>query len=112
MQVNSISSIRLIFRDSGSCDIKVLSDLYYNKKDHSIVPASLTYSIQRRGKPNSFIWHDSHLRPLTPKLLNWLREFVTLFDTNDMLWMASVGSADPKFRPYLMEYYNEHKSSA
>lgn len=61
--------------------------------------------------PNAFIWHDSHLRPITPKLLNWLKEFVTLFDTNDMLWLASVGTADPKFRPYLMEYYNEHKAN-
>ena len=90
MQVNSISPITVIWRDKSAWRVDVYGQpLFFSK-------------------PVAFRWPDSHLRPITPKLINWLQtDFKNLFEYDPFLWMASVGTVDPKLRPYLKDLFNE-----
>ena len=65
------------------------------------------------GKPNSFIWHNSHFQPITTKLINWLQtEFKELFDYDKFKWWASIATATPNIQPYLKNLFNNEAAQA
>ena len=65
------------------------------------------------GKPNSFIWHNSHFQPITPKLINWLQtEFKELFDYDKFKWWASTATDTPNIQPYLKNLFNNEAPPA
>ena len=70
-----------------------------------ILPNKSCRGISRGGsRPTGFIWHNSHLTPITPKLIYWLHtEFRWLFNSNDFLWSVSTHTASTKLQSYLRE---------
>ena len=100
MQVNSIGSIDLIFIDDKIININVLQDFTkFSYFTRLITERKVT---GKCTKPIAFIWHDSHLRPITPKLIKWINEeFKPLFEYDGLKWFASVDTCCPELRPYL-----------
>ena len=70
-----------------------------------ILPSKSCRGISRGGsRPTGFIWHNSHLTQVTPKLIYWLStEFRWLFNSNDFLWSVSTNTASIKLQSYLRE---------
>lgn len=100
MQVNSPSPITLIYPDKSEASLRI----YGGPNDSREIFINWGKNIH----PIAFKWPDSHLRPLTPKLINWLQtDFKAMFDTNAFLWMASVATVDPKFQPILKDLFND-----
>lgn len=95
--------------------------IYPTTRNRVIYPYQLTTNMYRNNRnikqynsqgelesPKAFIWHDSHLRPITPKLIDWIDEiFKPLFVTDKLTWAASVSTASPKLQPYLKDLPNE-----
>lgn len=99
MQVNSIAPITVIYKDNFKFPLKI-----YSKVNIAEIKYATKYITGY--KPIKFIWEDSHLRPITPKLIRWLQEeFKPLFDYDPLLWLASVGTCCPEIRPYLKDFH-------
>jgi hypothetical protein len=104
MQVNSPSHIEVVFRDEHKFQLRVLQNPHVCRYDQV---TSIKQYINLFGKPTAFIWHDSHLRPITPKLIKWIEEeFKPLFDYDPLKWLASVGTCFPELRPYLKDFHD------
>ena len=59
-------------------------------------------------KPIAFIWHDSHLRPASPKLIKWLQtDFKSIFKYDPLKWWASISTVSPHLQPYLKDLFND-----
>ena len=85
----SISWIELRFPDGSGMAIKVLSQ---------------SRGIQRGGsRPIGFIWHNPAAISVTPSLIEWVAtEFYWLFNTNPIMWTASVYTAPEELQPLLL----------
>jgi hypothetical protein len=108
MQVNSLSRIELIFADDYRYDLSVLGNCkkYEWSPDGFGTPTLFGKLVFLHRDPIAFIWHDSHLRKPSLKLIKWINEeFKPIFAYDPFKWFASVGTCSPELQFYLKDFY-------
>ena len=102
MQVNNIAPITLIYPTIEPKTIYVYEPVV-RPNTHALLNNKFKFE-----RPTAFKWPDSYLRPVTPKLINWLQtDFKKIFNYDPIMWMASVATVDPELQPYLKDLFNE-----
>ena len=101
MQQYNPSYIELIYQTTSNRNINIYQKL--SRRD--VAQLNSDYKFE---PPIGFIWHDSQLRPASPKLINWLQnDFKTIFQYDPIKWWASISTVSPHLQPYLKDLFND-----